>query len=295
MNHATAWRLELATRIGAAYTRNPNAQVVMVAGSVGRGCADRFSDIEIDVYYSKPPTVVERISSVEACGGTVERLGEDEDEWEEQMTIGGFYAHTSTFLVATMERYLADVVDQYHTAPEAQTRLFSLQSGAILKGDRQVEGWRARAAAYPDGLRHAMLEENLSFGRIWYGGEMLAARVDLLSLYDVFVETGRRLLGALLGLNRVYLPAPDYLKSMDETVELLTIKPDGLSTRLKGAFHAEPAVAVRDLKALTLETISLVEAHVPDFDTAPCRAALEHRRRAWDTPPPELQLLDGSV
>jgi hypothetical protein len=144
VNEATGWRLALAERIGASYASDSNARVVMVAGSVGRGSADRYSDVEVDVYYSRPPTEAERIAAAERSGGTIERLDEDADEWEERLSFGGFHAHTSTFLVATMERYLHETVDECATAPEAQTRLFSLQHGKTLKGEEQVERWRGR-------------------------------------------------------------------------------------------------------------------------------------------------------
>jgi predicted nucleotidyltransferase len=285
MNEATRWRFALAEQIGAAYAANHNAEVVMIAGSVARGSADRYSDIEVDVYYAEPPTEAERIAAVERCGGTVELLAEDEDEWEEQMSIGGFHAHTSTFLVATMERYLREVIEQCSLAPEAQTRLFSLQHGITVKGESQVERWRAKAAAYPDGLQRAMLEENLRFGQFRHAAEMLAARDDLLALYDVFVETGRQLMGALLGLNRIYMPTPGYLKSMDETIALMAVKPADLAARLKRSFQTEPTPAVDELEALIEETLALVEAHVPGFDTAPIRTNRAGRRTAYDTPP----------
>lgn len=285
MNEATRWRFALAEEIGAAYASNPNTRVVMVAGSVGRGSADRYSDIEVDVYYADSPTEAERVSAVERCGGKVELLAQDGDEWEEQMSIGGFHAHTSTFLVGTMERYLREVVDECSLAPEAQTRLFSLQHGVTVKGEDQVERWRAKAAAYPDGLQRAMLEENLRFGRFADAAGMLAARDDLLVLYEIFVEAARRLLGALLGLNRIYLPAPRNLKSMDETIGLMAIKPADLSARLKRLFRIEPIAAVEQLEALIEETLALVETHAPGVDTAPYRAHSAGRRVAFDTPP----------
>jgi hypothetical protein len=285
VNDATRWRLALAKEIGASYASNKNAQVVMVAGSVGRGSADRYSDVEVDVYYAEPPTEAERVAAVERCGGTLELLAQDADEWEEQMSIGGFHAHTSTFLVATMERYLSEVVDHCALAPEAQTRLFSLQHGITLTGDDQVERWRAKAAAYPDGLQRAMLEENLQFGRFGHAAEMLASRDDVLALYEIFVETGRQLLGALLGLNRIYVPAPGYLKSMDETIGLMAVTPADLSGRLKRSFRIEPSAAVGELEALIEETLGLVETHLSAFDTAPYRTDLAKRRTPYDAPP----------
>jgi hypothetical protein len=41
-----------------------------------------------------------------------ELLAQDEDEWEEQTSIGGFHPAMSTFLVATMERYMREVIEE---------------------------------------------------------------------------------------------------------------------------------------------------------------------------------------
>jgi hypothetical protein len=285
MEDAVGWRRALAERIATSYASNSNAQAVMVAGSVGRGTADRYSDIEIDVYYAEAPTEAERIAAVKGCGGTVLGLAEDEYEWEEQMSFGDFPAHTSTFLVETMDRYLRDVVDECSVAPQAQSRLFSLQHGVTVKGDDLVERWRAKAEDYPEGLQKAMFEEHLTFEPFRYGAEMLARRDDLLSLYETLVDTGRRLLAVLLALNRVYLPTPDGLKSMDETIGLMEIKPASLAARLREAFRGEPAGAVTMLEELIEETLALVDAHVRAFDTTPYRTRAAKRRRGWDTPP----------
>jgi hypothetical protein len=156
-----------------------------------------------------------------------------------------------------------------------------LQYGMRVKGEDQVERWRTKAASYPDGLQRAMLEQYLRFGRFAYEAEMLAARDDLLALYEIFVETGRQLLGALLAVNRIYLPTPSYLKSMDETISLLSIKPTDLSERLKRSFRLEPAAAVGVLEALIEEVLVLVDARVVGFDTEPYRADLTRRRSAY--------------
>jgi hypothetical protein len=285
MTEATKWRFRLAEKIAASYARNPKAEVVMIAGSVARGSADRFSDIEVDVYYSEPPTEEERIAAVEGCGGTLKMLDQDDDEWEEQMLFNGFHAASSTFLVETMERYLTQVVDKCQIAPSAQVRLYSLQHSVPIKGGGKVEKWRARAAAYPKGLVFAMLRENLPFHGFWYAEEMLAARGDLLLLYDIFVRVERQIIGALLGLNRIYMPTPDHIKWMDEMIGTMRLKPDNLSERLKRAFRIEPEVAVRELKEIIAEVLTLVEKHAPEFDTTPYRANFAKGRGAWDKPP----------
>jgi hypothetical protein len=280
-----SWRYTLAQRIAAAYAEDPNTRVVMIAGSVGRSTDDRFSDIEIDVYYERPPTVQERTATVVRCGGVLEGLDEDDDEWEEQMSLGGFHAASSTFLCSTMERYLVEVIDQGLVAPPAQTRLYSLQQAVTVKGAPQVERWRERTRHYPQHLVEAMLQENLVFDGFWYAEEMLAARDDWLVLYEIFVGVEKQIVRALLGLNRQYLPTPEKLKWLDQIIAAMTIKPDNLAARLKGAFRGDPMDGVRDLKVLIAETLTLVEAHQPTFDTAPYRANFARLRQVWDEPP----------
>ncbi len=153
-----------------------------------------------------------------------------------------------------------------------------------VKGAELVEQWRARAANYPTGLAYAMLRENLPFDGFWYAEEMLAARDDLLSLYDIFVRVERQVIHALLGLNRLYLPTPSGMKWMDEMIAAMAFKPVDLSTLLKEAFHSEPTAAVRSLKGVIDETLALVEQKLPEFDTAPYRANQLRQRPVWDNP-----------
>lgn len=284
MNEHTRRRMIIAERVAESYADSSNTQVVMIAGSVGRGRADRYSDIEIDVYYDRPPTEAERIASVEGCGGTVLDLDQDDDEWEEQLSVAGIKAGTSTFLVTTMQRYLDEVLMRCNLAPLAQTRLFSLQHAITVKGDDQVTKWRAQAAGYPDGLLHAMLHENLGFDGFWYAEEMLAARDDLLALYDIFVRVERQIIGALLGLNRIYLPTPQPMKWMDEMIGSMTIAPDALSARLKHAFKVDSVEGIRLLKDVIAEVLDLVDSTVPAFDTGPYRANFGRQRLAWNGP-----------
>ncbi len=284
MNEASQWRFDLARRIAEGYAANPKTQVIMVAGSTGRGTADRYSDLEIDVYYSAPPTEAERRVMAEASGGTLTVLDEDDDEWEEQMDFGGFHASTSTFLVQTMERYLREVLDEHSTAALPQMRLHSLLHSQTLMGEELVRQWRARASNYPPELTRAMLRENLLFDGFGYAEEMLAARHDIILLYDIFSRVQRQILGALLGLNRLYLPNPSF-KSMDELIARLDVAPPDLSARLKAAFRLPPRDGVRLLHTLIEEVFTLVETHVPDLDTTPYREKVSFRRGVWDTPP----------
>jgi hypothetical protein len=237
------------------------------------------------VYYERAPTEAERVAAVERMGGVLEGLDEDPDEWEEQFLIDGFHAASSTFLAETMERYLREVLDEAQLAPGAQTRLYSLLHAIPVKGEAQIARWRERAAAYPDALVATMLREHLPFHGFGYAEDMFAARDDLLALYDVFVRVEAQIIGALLGLNRLYTPTPNFLKWMDESIAAMRHKPPDLSARLKRAFRVAPADGVAELRGLIAEVFDLVDRHAPGFDSAPYRAVLSNRRPAWDAPP----------
>jgi hypothetical protein len=284
------WRLELARRIALPYAGDANARTVMIAGSVSRGTDDRWSDIEIDVYYDRPPTEAERRAAAEASGGDVVGLGEDEVEWEERLSFGGFHAHTSTFLASTLERCIHDVVDECSTDAFAQSRLFSLLDAVPVKGAAEVKVWRARAARYPEGLEQAMLAETLRFDRFRYMARMLADRGDVLLLTDILVEVGGRLVSALLALNRIYLPTPVYAiwrtKGMDEMIRRMAIKPEDFSARLKGALRGDPAEGVAAFERLIDATFALVAVHAPVFDLEARTSLPSNRRVPWDAPPP---------
>jgi hypothetical protein len=286
MTEASRWRFSLGERVGRAYAADPNVRVVMVAGSTGRGTADRYADLEIDVYWREPPTDAERRAAVERSGGTLLLLAPyQDDEWEEQIAFGGFGMHTSTFLVSTMERYLREVLEDNSTAVDPQMRLSSLLHGQTLVGEDLVARWRERAAAYPAGLAAAMVREHLAFDRFGHAAAVFAARDDLLPLYDLLCDTERQILGVLLGLNRLYRPTPTF-KHTAELVAEMRVTPPDLDRRLKAVFRLAPPAAVAALHTLCEEVLALVEVHLPEVPTTPARAGLAHQRGVWDQPPP---------
>jgi hypothetical protein len=285
MSQSSRWRFALAQELGRSYASNPKARVILVAGSTGRGRADRYSDLEIEVYWSSPPSLQEREIAAQGSGGTLITAYDYEDEeWAEDISFGGFQVGTSTYLVETMERSLEEVLTGYSTAPLPQMRLFSLLHAAPLLGTDLVNRWRERAACYPDGLVFAMLHENLSFDGFGYAEDMLAARDDVLALYTIFCAIERQAFGALLGLNRIYLPNPN-CKSMREYMEEMRLVPVNFAERCQQAFRLPLPQGVQLLHELIEELFTLVESSFPGFDIAPYRSRMSQRRGIWDQAP----------
>lgn len=62
MNAASQWRHTIAKRLAPIYAANPHVAAVLVGGSTARGHADRYSDIELGVFWHQPPTDAERFT-----------------------------------------------------------------------------------------------------------------------------------------------------------------------------------------------------------------------------------------
>jgi predicted nucleotidyltransferase len=71
MTQVSQGGLAIANHIAAAYRENPNVLVVMVSGSVARGHADTYSDLEIGVFWAHPPSDAERKTAIARTGGEV--------------------------------------------------------------------------------------------------------------------------------------------------------------------------------------------------------------------------------
>lgn len=274
--HEIAKRRALAELVAPAYAANPKVAGVLLAGSVARGLADGFSDIEIDIYWHAPPNDADLSAPIERAGWPIVYRHVDENEWADGFQIGGVKVDTSQFLVSTIERWLDDALVRAEIEPEYQVRITAIHHGQPLYGADLIERWRAKAAAYPAALAHAMLAEYLSF-RPRYLLEMLAARDDVLLLHQDLVAAEQKILSVLMGVNRVYAPHP-YHKWLDWEISQLPIAPPDLNARLRQVLRAEPRAAVEQLHGLIEETFALVDQHVPGFDTSAARAAFDERR-----------------
>ena len=87
------WRLRAALRVAAAYGPAPNLAVVAVAGSVGAGLADRWSDLELDCYWREPASDEDRRKPILVLGADLEGFwdyDEDEEEWSEVYQLARF-------------------------------------------------------------------------------------------------------------------------------------------------------------------------------------------------------------
>lgn len=284
----SVWRRSLARTIAPAYATNRKVAAIVLSGSAARGIADRYSDIELGVFWHEPPTDEEREVAYHAAGGTDWTPYAFNDlelqEWSEEFLVHGVKLDLIHYTVATTTRLMDDVLVRYDTSAPKQHLLSAVQHAIPLAGNELLEAWQVRLNHYPAELAHAMVRRHLSFGpELWL--EMLAERGEILPLYDVFCKIGRVLLAVLLGLNRLYHPGD---KWVDQTVAQFLYAPPRFVNRLNSAFHLDPMAGVQVMNCLVQEIIVLVETHMPEIDTSQTRQRIEKRRSLWDVAPPTV-------
>src|SRR5215212_6879129 len=93
MNKASRWRLAIAHTVASAYTPNSKVRAVIVGGSVARGWADQYSDLEMGLFWDPLPTTIELTAARERCRGTLLELAPfdagGQDVWSEEYDVGG--------------------------------------------------------------------------------------------------------------------------------------------------------------------------------------------------------------
>jgi hypothetical protein len=258
-----------------------------VAGSVGSGVADRFSDLELDCYWFSAPGDLDRTGPVGALGGELTALWDydrDEEEWSEDYRLGELDITVSNFLTATVERFLDAVVRHADADPVKHMRLAALQRSRPLAGAELIASWRARADGSPDELTAAMVEQALDPQVLigWAARDALARRGDDLAARDVLTRAGHAVVSVVLTVNRVYVPHRQ-LKWQRHLITGLDVVPERLAQRLELLARSGIAEALQAAESLLTDTLLLAQAHT-GANIRSFREGLFERRRAVDPP-----------
>src|SRR6266536_6195637 len=170
MQEASRWRYALAQQIAPHYHANPQVAAVLVEGSVARDDADRSSNLDLAVFWARPPTAQERRDIVTRAGGSYRRPSPSHREaagWETRNVREGVAIDVRHTTVKATERILAAVLEHADPSLTKQQRLAALRSVLPLFNPTLITGWQQQAAAYPHELAVAMVRAHLRFHPAW--------------------------------------------------------------------------------------------------------------------------------
>ena len=284
MNRASEQRLGRAKTVAAVYAGHPKVQAIVLAGSVARGTAHDASDIDLGIFWAQVASQEERTRLIEQIGGRLHRRVNNDIRYSEDNPrrqgcieiveieplsashrLGVDLEHET---VIGTERVLAQVIDAHDPSLEKHELLSVIQDGIALHGHDLVARWREKTGRYPDALAQAMVAQNL----LGISGRLLdlvhpAGASDWFLFYQGLLNVGRRLLLALMALNRAwaFTDNPDF-GGFGPVVEGFALKPERFTERLGESLQSEAFLAIRGLAALAEETLALAETHLPAVD-----------------------------
>jgi hypothetical protein len=278
---STAALLGLAERLASVFVAHTRPRAIMLVGSTATDCTDCYSDLDLIAYYDERPSEehFEAARLQTACTAYTRP-----SPWVENYRVQGVECEVGHFLITEVEQRLATVCEALDVETTVHKQLIGLIEGQPLHGPELIDAWQARAAAFPEGLRRAMVEHNLQkLFPLWYFEARLAAREAHLWVRHELIQGGFCILGILAGLNRCYFSSFQF-KRMHRFVDRLALAPIDLADRLDILSVASPVVAITALEQLVLETLALVGDHMPDANTGVLRHPPGAREQRWSLP-----------
>jgi hypothetical protein len=283
MTSESATLLDLGRSILMAYAPLPGAVCGMITGSSAEGHADRYSDLDMTVYYEALPAMADfqRVREQVSDGVVVWSMGNHaEGDFAEAFTVRGIEVQIGHTTVANWEQTIAAV----RRGEEPGSPVHKAMSGTLISlpvfGAERLAAWKALIGDYPDALRTAMVTHHLKFFRVWALVGRLGPRDAELWFRQMLVETSFNVLGVSAGLSRRYF-TPFQFKRARAFIATLNVAPPDLADRLDGLWTVTPAEAARALHGLVSDTVALVERELPGVDTSAARKALASRDQPW--------------
>jgi hypothetical protein len=283
MTAASHYLVSLARRLAAGYATLPGLRAFMVTGSAAEGKSDFYSDLDMTAYYDELPSEDDLARVREQLGGSARIwvIGDRaEGGFAEAFMLDGVECQIGHTAVATWESEIAEVLDK----PNADTPLHKAMEGTLkciaLHGEPLIETWKARIAAYSDGLARAMVEQHLRFPAMWLLHERLQTRDGTIWHYQALVELSHNVLAVLAGLNRKYFTSFQF-KRMGAFCAELAITPPDLADRIEMLFGSDRKMAVEEAERLVSETLALVQEHMREVDANAAGKRIGQRSQPW--------------
>jgi predicted nucleotidyltransferase len=276
MNVHSRWRLRLARRLAARLASFGAVEAVAAIGSVARGYADAYSDLELLIIWDRQPDEALRADVMHRLEARFRYPPEDPAHGH-SLLIDGVPVDLWHTTQAAEDTLIDSVLHDFSIDLVANNRAEVMASCLPLHGAPILHGFKERVARYPDELAFRFLENHVP---LFHLRQLhLAARRDNPTLFlRLLTEAQCTLFLVLLAINRVYFPT---FKWIYPVLDTLPTAPAGAGRRLRDMFSAAPPDAAARLRDLLRDTLDLVEARYPRLDTTYARRGLDQTPQTY--------------
>jgi hypothetical protein len=291
---AASWRRAAVRPVLDAYAATAAVDAVLLSGSTARGDADRWSDTEVGVFWSRPPTARERAAAATLAGADDIRMVSGEGAnppWYDHIYLGaarpdGLMVEVIHTLTSAVDDILDSVLGSCVPDPPGLDAIKGIVDGRELAGVQAdvVARWKERAASYPRALAIAVVRRDGAIEQFWRW-RMHCERDNPLLVAREFTRIATQVLNVLHALSGRYCGHASAFKRLDALEHELTTAPIRFAARLRSAFTLPAAEGAEVLRGLVEETYDLVEVHLPEVDVERLRALFRSDRRPLESLP----------
>ena len=275
LNEASQWRIEFAQTLAPYYQHHPQVKMIVLGGSPSRGLADRYSDLDVVVYWdaiefnwlANPPLA--------KVGGQRKFLNRHEATTAIEHyyfdTIKVDFAHITLDL---WQSWADDLQKRFETTGYKQKSVAGFLEAKVLYGEEMYGQWNGRLSHFPEQLAYNIVQENLRFfveGCLLHQG---LERDETLFYYDGICLILKRVLAILGGLNKVYFSIEEPRWIAYELTKM-PIRPPHTWPRIQQILEGDKQQALTSLYELIYEVMALVETHMPDMDVTTTRQRMK--------------------
>lgn len=239
----------------------PELMAMAVGGSVSRGQADAFSDLELLCFWDVFPDVETRHALVEAIGADL-IFQIDDDQNEDNLILKDVQIDIMHNTVDYYDNMISDAWE-FHLA-DYQTLGFldTITYAYPLFGEDILSVWKEKTNVYPRELAINVIFDNLV--KLHNGNiELYIQRDNPTEFYAQMVSIQRKLFNILSAINKTY--AGGY-KWMYPELESMEIAPVNIAVRFKQMFIGNKFEAIEDLYAIVFEALFLVKHNFPEIE-----------------------------
>lgn len=261
------WRRELAQELVEPYQKRPGLEMALLGGSPARGLSDRFSDMDVVLYWKKLDAAWIRRRPLEAFGCRFVTLLDmpQHQAMLEIYTLDGLIVEIGHSTVSSLKQEISEVTVDCQVVPPTISTIGGFLDAWPILGYERYREIRGSIPPYPRHLAVRIIEQNLGF--FWRGclRNQGLERGEMMFVYDGMSATLKRLLNILAAVNGLYYWAgePRWIGFWQGR---MNCGPKNLWPRIARMYRGSPSKALEELDILINEVLSLVKKHFPEVD-----------------------------
>ncbi|RMD02857.1 nucleotidyltransferase domain-containing protein [Clostridium autoethanogenum] len=223
LSYHCKWRIELAKQICEKVKIIEGVKAIVIGGSVARGYADEYSDLEIPIFWDKLLNENTRKLIVKELNAEYFYPYNYEAN-ENNVVVNEFRIDLWHLTVEDEEDTIKGVLVDLKTDFGYSNAMDTIRTCIPLFGEKIVYSWKDRAKGYPKELAIKNIKESLQSIDSTQA-ELYIQRQNSTLIYEHIANLQKNIFLILLALNKLYFPT---FKWMYKSLETFKIKPENI-------------------------------------------------------------------